>query len=39
MLHMTYVMRNITNKWCAGINRIRNIRTHVMNMACGVNRY
>ena len=35
----TYVMGNIINKWCAGIYRKRNIRTHVTNTACGVNRY
>ena len=38
-LHMTYVMRNVVNKCCFGIYRKRNIRTHVMNTACGVNRY
>ena len=27
------------NKQCTGIYRIRNIRTHVTNTACGVNRY
>ena len=38
-LHMMYIVRNITKKWCAGIYRKRNIRTGVTNMACGVNRY
>ena len=37
-LHMTYVMRNIINKRCAAIYR-KNIRTHVTNRACGINRY
>ena len=38
-LHMTYVMGNIINKRRAGIYEIRNIRTHVTNTACGVNRH
>ena len=38
-LHMTYVMRNIINKRCAGIYRKGNIRAHVTNTECGVNGY
>ena len=34
---MTYFMRNIINKCCAGIYRKRNRRSHFTNKACSVN--
>ena len=34
---MTFIMRNIINKCFDGIYRRRNIKTHLTNMAYGVN--
>ena len=39
ILNITYIMRNIINKCCAGIHRKRNMRTHFTNAACGVTRH